>query len=258
MIPTATESALALSELGRALVNLLFPPLCVVCRQGLCEDEEEICRTCRNRFTELPLPACRRCAAPLPPQPDPYHPEPCRHCPPAPVHFDAAGAALLYDGAAADALCAYKFRFRRRLARVFVPPMIDAVERLWTEVSFTAVVPVPLHRARQRWREFNQSELLAQGLCEARHLSLVADAVVRVKRTPPQSRYGSHARRRSNIAGAFRVENARPLEGGCILIVDDIMTSGATVNELARVLKEAGAGKVFVLTAARAVGHRPA
>ncbi len=252
----ATEAAPSPRQLGRALLNLLFPPLCVVCKDGLSEDEStELCRACRNRFTELPLPACPRCAAPLPPPADPYHPEPCRHCPPAPIHFDAAGCAFFYDGAVAEALKAFKFRFRKRLAEVFITPMSDTIDRLWTEVPFTAVVPVPLHRSRERWREFNQSLLLADGVCGVRHLTPAFDAAVRVKRTPPQSSVASHGRRRQNIEGAFAVRNPAAVEGGCILMVDDIITSGATVNELARVLKEAGAKRVFVLAAARAVGH---
>ena len=249
----APEPSAGSSGLLATLLHLVFPPLCVVCRQGLgAGSEAELCAECRGKITELPLPDCPRCGAPR--EPDAR----CTFCLPPPVYLDGAASAWLYEGVAADVLLAYKFRSRRQLVRLLAPALVEAVDRRWPDLPFTAVLPVPLHPWRERRREFNQSALLAEHLCAVRGLHLLGNAAVRVRRTRPQSALGAHARRAKNIAGAFAVVDPAAIAGGAILIIDDILTTGATANELARVLKEAGAKKVMCATVARAPRHRKA
>jgi ComF family protein len=241
-----------LAELGRGLLNLVFPPLCVVCRKGLqTGDHEEICRQCASLFNPVPLPACATCCAPL--LTGGVEVSRCPRCPPKPVHFDGAVSAFLYQGSAAEAIKAYKFRFRRRLSEIFTEPLVTAFQQRFYDVTINGVIPVPLHKSRQRWREFNQSELLAEHFCSQMNLAMMRDAVCRIRKTPPQTRQVSSSKRLTNIKGAFQVPDPEKVKGGNFLVVDDIFTTGATVNEVASVLKQAGAKKVYILTIARAV-----
>lgn len=114
------------------------------------------------------------------------------------------------------------------------------------------IVPVPLHPKRLRWRGFNQSVLLARQVSRAYDLPMDPFIVVRHKETTPQTQL-SEAERRRNVRGAFSLRSGKTLHGKTLLLVDDVYTSGATVNECSRVLKQGGAKEVHVLTLARAI-----
>lgn len=112
------------------------------------------------------------------------------------------------------------------------------------------VVPVPLHWTRRLARRFNQSELIARGICSAHALPLAACALRRIRKTAPQSMLDP-AERRQNVRGAFRVVHRRAVAGKCALVVDDVMSTCSTASECARALKHAGARRVFVAVFAR-------
>jgi ComF family protein len=117
---------------------------------------------------------------------------------------------------------------------------------------FDLIVPVPLHPKRLRWRAFNQSLLLAREIGRAYRVPADPFVLRRDRPTPPQTQLPEDERRR-NVRGVFSLNPDRPVEGKSILLVDDVYTSGATVNECSRVLKRGGAREVFVVTLARAV-----
>ncbi|MDX2171374.1 MAG: ComF family protein [Deltaproteobacteria bacterium] len=119
-------------------------------------------------------------------------------------------------------------------------------------VDHDVIVPVPLHRRRLRWRGFNQSALLARSLAAHTQRAVELRALMRVRATPPQVGLGERDRRR-NVARAFAVREPEHLRGRSVLLVDDVMTTGATVNECARVLRRAGATRVEVVVLARAL-----
>jgi competence protein ComFC len=114
------------------------------------------------------------------------------------------------------------------------------------------IIPVPLHPRRLRWRGFNQSVLLARQIGRAYNVPLDCFALYRKMDTPPQTQLPEEERRK-NMRGAFALSGKTAVKGKCLLLVDDVYTSGATVNECSRVLKQGGARAVFVLTLARAV-----
>jgi ComF family protein len=210
--------------------------VCAICWQSIRPLTPPLCDACGD-----PLPAwraistsCRRCAR-------------CRRA----HHFvDRARAIGAYDGALRAIVHALKYDGRRSLARPLAALMCGRGADLLD--GAVAVVPVPLHRSRRRQRGFNQAADLA------RHLGLpVVHALVRVRATPPQTGLPA-AQRHRNLRDAFAVTRAaRSLAGATVVVVDDVSTTGATLDACARTLKEAGVAEVRALTAARVVAGRP-
>ena len=127
--------------------------------------------------------------------------------------------------------------------------MADRVPILFGQPSIDAVVPVPLHKERERERGFNQAELLAGVVANRFHRPVLRKALARTRRTSPQA--GKPRERTRNVRGAFAVGNPETVKDRTLLLVDDVFTTGATVNECAKVLMKAGAQGVFVYTLAR-------
>jgi ComF family protein len=199
-------------------------------------------------------PWCAACGLPFltfaaPPAPaSGGRPERCAACAAAPPPWDYARAAAQYVDPLRIALGAFKFHGRRALARPLAGLLVEQCGAA-LPADVEVLVPVPLGRARERERGFNQAALLAEGV--ARALGRPArDWLARTRATPPQSELGA-AERRANVRNAF---HARPaVAGRHVVVVDDVLTTGATVAECARVLRKAGARAVGVLTVARVV-----
>jgi ComF family protein len=234
-----TRCRQALARLDRALL----PPVCAFCRTPLRDGEVGACRPC---FADLPRnePACRICGEPLPADPGTL---PCARCQARPLPLERVIAPLRYAFPVDVAIQALKYRGRLEYVAAFTHSMLAACDRLPSGID--GVVPVPLHWLRQGRRGFNQALELARPVASELELPLVAP-VIRLRRTPAQTGLGA-ARRRRNLKGAFQVRE--PLDGCHILLVDDVMTTGATLFELARCLRRAGAAKVSALVVARAV-----
>ena len=167
----------------------------------------------------------------------------CRHSLPA---FQAARAAFVYEGAARQAVHALKYGGVSALVGEMARSMAELLLQWHPPVS--AIVPVPLAGGRRRLRGYNQSELLAREISRRTGLPLAGRALIRRRSTPPQTRQPDEETRRRNVADAF--QRGRPVAAG-VLLVDDVMTTGATLDACARVLRDSGAAPVVVLTFAR-------
>jgi predicted amidophosphoribosyltransferase len=250
-----------LARAGAFMVRLLWPDRCAACQVSI-EEGQIFCDLCQA--TVIPLEtACPACALPAD---GVTHPR-CRACGERPFPFSAARACLLYGGAVADAIVRFKhggsLALGRSLGRALVP-LLD-----WAaEAAIDAVLPVPLHPARLRGRGFNQAlELLREAsrhrarqparpadrprALGAPRLAVWPSALVRRRDTPPLGRE-SPAVRRSRLSGAFAVAQPARVRGRRLLVVDDVMTSGATLAECAQTLYTAGARDVLVGALARA------
>lgn len=171
----------------------------------------------------------------------------CRH---RRLHFFAARAAGIFDGTLREAIHALKFRARRALAAPLGALMADCAAADPQLRSAQVVVQVPLHRNRLRERGFNQSELLAREVAERMALPLTADLLIRCQVTQAQSGLALEDRKR-NVRGAFVA--SRQINGSTVLLVDDVISTGSTASECARALRQVGAARVVVLTAAIAI-----
>lgn len=224
--------------LWERMLDLVFPPRCVACG-GF---GSFLCEPC---LAATPRPMPPRC--PLCWMPSQGAHGPCRRCRERVPHFQGARSAFLYQAAAREAVHALKYGGVSALALTMAGPMAECLEEWGPPVS--AVVPVPLVGSRRRLRGYNQAEMLARALARLAGLPVVPRALVRCKASAPQARSPDEATRRANVEGAFAA-GSRAVRGG-ILLVDDVMTSGATLDACARALVEAGMGPVFALTFAR-------
>jgi ComF family protein len=239
-------------RVGRALkaaaslaLDQLLPPRCLGCGEAV-DAAGRVCVACFQALVFLTPPLCAGCGAPLPAAAVAY----CGACLAAPPPYDRARAALGYNAASRRMLLAFKHGDRTEAARTFAAWMRNAAPELVAEARW--VVPVPLHRWRLFARRYNQAALLAYALVE--RTLVLPDALVRVRPTPSQGLL-SRAGRARNVAGAFRVRRAAGplLDGAPVLLVDDVMTTGATLEACARALRRAGATRVDALTVARVV-----
>jgi ComF family protein len=239
-------------ECSEAVLDILYPPLCRVCTEKIPRhDGRNVCPSCWSRIESLPEPTCMTCGAPAERVMKPG--QRCELCPPEPVYFDRAVAFGRYDGVLRDIIHWYKYRYKKELSKSLAELLLRAFQEKYSAEPVDAVVPVPLHWWRKRWREFNQARLVAEYIAGEKQVSVLEQLVVRRRSTRPQSSCRSISQKQQNIAGAFSVPRPGQIRDKSLLLVDDIITTGSTVNECARVLKEAGAAKVHVLALARAV-----
>jgi len=218
-------------------MEAIFPARCLGCqRRGVA-----LCGHCRPHLPRLPQDVCSRCATRR------FERGGCLGCRRLSPTITSIRAAFAYEGAARSAVLTLKFRSGRYLAPLMGELMRETLER--RPVRAEVVVPVPLADGRQRQRGFNQATLLAEGVCEAVRGTLVADLLTRDDR-PPQSTL-SAARRLRNLEGAFRCARPSEVRGRRVVLVDDVVTTGATVSACADTLAAAGARRIWVVTFAR-------
>lgn len=235
-----------------ALLDLLYPPRCVVCRGH--SEFPGFCASCYASILTPASPLCTLCGLPFATRAGQDHL--CGSCAGTRPHFGRARAATLYaahapvDDPLKSTIQAYKYNRDVSLAPVLAKLLIDHAPLPAEE--YDVLVPVPLHPERLRWRGFNQAHLLARRFAPSRHPTVDPFALRRIRATRPQVELSGVARR-GNVAGAFRAPQPNRISGKRILLVDDVYTTGATVNECSRVLLEAGARGVDVLVLARAV-----
>jgi ComF family protein len=239
-----------LRQLADAALAVLLAPCCAVC-DGVLERplDGAVCPGCWARIARFSPPLCRRCGEPLPS----VRGAPDGVCPACSVTLGAATAVRsvgAFDGALADIVHALKYGRRPSVAAPLAGLMREAGGDLLAAVDL--VVPVPLHRRRQRERGFNQAEALARGLGPA-----VCLALARPRATAPQVGLSGTARR-ANLQGAFTLTRAATaLRGRAVAVVDDVLTTGATVAACADVLTAARPRAIVAITAARAVSGPP-
>lgn len=232
-----------------ALLDFIFPPLCHICKSFIPDAGAlHICHACRGELQMVTSPLCRICGIPFIGAGDDHACGKCLGDRPA---FDAARAAMIHEGAVRHLLHAFKYENKTHLRR---PLALLTMERLGDFISQEQpelILPVPLHIERLRKRGFNQAVLLGELLSREWGIPMQRRALLRLRRTEPQVAL-SAVERRINVKNAFGVAKGASLAGKGILLLDDVFTTGSTVDECARILKNNGAARIIVATVARA------
>jgi ComF family protein len=240
-----------LSAVGQSVLDLLFPPRCQACREF---DAQPLCEKCRQSIRLIQPPFCERCGRPFDPlaQGAPI----CSPCRRGEFRFDGSRSVGVFEGNLREAIHALKYHQRTRLAQPLGEMLADGWARfadVTNGESVQMLVPVPLHVTRSRERGFNQSELLAKEVAQAHGFALNTTCLQRVRPTRPQIEL-KRTERAENVRGAFEVSDPSAVQGKVVLLVDDMFTTGATLNECSRALKRAGARRVYCLTLSRQRG----
>ncbi len=226
-----------LTKLKKVALDLLFPQWCIGCgREG-----DYICGSCRQTLSVISPPVCPRCGRPQ------SRGMLCPECADSQAEIDGIRAPFFFDGVIRQAIHQLKYRNLRALAIPLAELLHDYL--IENPISGGVLVPVPLHRRRYRERGYNQSVLLARELGRLSSLPVAENSLVRRSYAPPQARSASISERRDNVANAFACRDER-LQGKEVILVDDVSTSGATLNTCAGVLKSAGAEAVWGLVLA--------
>lgn len=229
-----------LNRLKDTVLDLFFPPWCVGCGvRG-----SFLCPSCQSSLPRLLPPFCVKCGRPL------SLGDFCASCKEQPLEIEGIRSVFRFEGAARQAILSFKYKNVKALAA----PLAQLVSEYLGAHPLPAdvLVPVPLHPRRLRERGYNQSSLLAEELSKLTSLPLAGGSLLRLKNTPPQTKTKSADERQSNVTDAFICRDRR-LEGRRVLLVDDVCTSGATLNSCATAVKAAGATSVWGLTVSREV-----
>ena len=245
----AARPAVVLRVIADSLISVVVAPVCAACQQALAEPSRgPVCRECWGRIVLFAPPLCRRCGDPLPSwRVISLETATCPRCRRHPAEVSVSRAIGAYEGSLRAIVHALKYEGRRSLAS----PLAALIRRECANTLEGAdmLVPVPLHPGRERQRGFNQAEELA-----ARLDMPMRRVLRRIRATPSQTDLPA-ARRHGNVRDAFAISRSARVSGLRIVLVDDVCTTGATLDACARVLRAAGAADVRAVTAARVVSR---
>ncbi|MBP6013763.1 MAG: ComF family protein [Alphaproteobacteria bacterium] len=232
---------------GRAALDLILPPLCLKCRVPVGQPQS-LCGTCWSDIRFLSAPQCAQCGIPFP------HAlgqgVKCAACIASPPAFSIARAAVAYDDASRDLILGFKHADKLETVPLFARWLTTAgAEAL---AGADVMMPVPLHWWRLAQRRYNQAAVLAQAIGRLTRLPVDTGTLTRPRATRSQGEMPSARSRLKNVAKAFAVAKGR-LDGQKVVLVDDVLTTGATVTACAKALRRAGAAAVSVVTVARVV-----
>lgn len=246
----------AIKKLGRGLwettLRVLYPQHCVSCEEEITRAGDYLCFLCREEIAFIHPPFCYCCGKPAEITYDfPTEDFLCGDCRTLRLAFDKARAMGSYEPALRKLILHFKYRKQPAVMNEIAPLMRRFFSDSGDSFQGFQVSPIPLHVNRTRERGFDQAYLIARKTAEMLDLPFVDGLLARVRETEPQA-LKTKAERAKNIKGAFQAVDADKIKGRNILIVDDVFTTGATVNEAAKILKRAKANRVIAFTLARA------
>ena len=252
MPSTDSTAQAALRALWGALLDLVYPPHCIGCGRSLHEEDRPDKYFCFDCLRDLPFigeARCPKCGHELA-EFAAVHPR-CPSCEGKPLHFKSATAPFRYEGIATEVILRFKLARQVAFADPLARYMIEHMESTGWMPRIDAIAAVPLHWRRLWKRGYNQSQLLADRVGQRFGVPLLHRPVSRVFSTPSQTRV-SREKRRENLRGAFVIRHPRETAGKTILLIDDVLTTGATCAECSRALITEGHAKaVYVATVAR-------
>jgi ComF family protein len=238
------------NALLKSLVDLVYPKVCLSCKDKINEKtkREFICSQCYNAIEKNVPPFCHSCGRHL--EKTNISKSICPTCLKNRFHFDRAYSPCRYTGAVKELIREFKYNGKEYLGDFLSQFLIDFIKEYSLPIEYIdLIIPMPLHQARLREREFNQAEVLSKYIGTEFNAKVATDILLRRRHTASQTDL-EHNERLLNVKGSFKVGKENYLKNKNCLLVDDVLTTGATSSEAAFCLKEAGANVVFVLTIA--------
>lgn len=246
--PPGCRFGLQVMSAARKLCDLVYPRSCAGCGEPMQADVGHLCWECMAALEIVTDPFCSWCGDPVFGKVD--HAYTCSLCEEHAPAFDRARSAVRYRGPIQNVIQAFKYGYHSCLSHDMLGLLQGCVAAHYADAQFDGVCWVPLSPARERKRGFNQARILASGLARRLGIRLMPPCLLRTRDTTSQTGL-SMSQRRLNVKGVFGAAREEWIDGKFLLLVDDVMTTGATVHECARTLKKAGAAGVHVLTVAR-------
>lgn len=234
------------------ILDILFPPRCASCHRRISSCPLQLCSDCEEGLTFLSSPQCPQCARPFASNLAGDHL--CYSCRQEPPPFERVWSCGVYDGTILSLVHHLKYHQQVGVVKTMATLIFQNHSQEFSYEVYDWMLPVPLHPRKIRQRGFNQSQLLVKHLARSWKIPSSVDLLRRIRETRPQIEM-TQREREKNVRGAFAVPSRKQpdIEGKTCLLVDDVLTTGATASEAARVLKKNGAARVDVLTFARAV-----
>ena len=220
-------------------LGILYPQTCCFCGKV---SKSAICSECFKQIEYVKEPRCKKCGKPIRTEEAEF----CADCEKEPKHYESGRSVWLHQGVVAQSIYQFKYGNRRVYAKTYANEMYRLYGEKIKEWGIEVIIPVPLHRKRRRKRGYNQAEVLARELSRLCNIPVDTRSVCRFKNTTPQKLL-SHNERKQNMRKAFRVKKDWEIPKN-LLLIDDIYTTGNTIDELAQILKKKGALNVFFLT----------
>lgn len=240
-----------LRRLMHGLIDILYPEICIACRDRLAERaaiDGLVCAECWGKARINLPPFCHSCGRHL--EKAHLYRGICPGCIRRRLHFDRAFSPFVYEGVIKELLHEFKYKNKPYLGSILSQPMIEFIKEYDLPMQhLDFIIPVPLHKTRLREREFNQAQILSSHIAQEFNKELLSDCLMRHRQTKTQTELEQEARL-LNVKDSFNVAEDARIKGRNILLVDDVLTTAATCSEAACALKRAGAGMVFVLTLA--------
>jgi len=222
-------------------LDMLLPPACPICGKPKGADAlgENICKSCLGRVNYIKEPTCLICGKAI----EKETAELCRDCESHKHYFDQAVAVYEYSDGIKASIYRFKYYNKREYAKSYGKEMsviCGEMLRFWAP---DVIIPIPIHESKLKTRKFNQAELIAKSLSQEIGVLMDENCLIRVRKTLPMKELNNESRRK-NLQNAFQVDR-KVVKYSKVLLVDDIYTTGATFDECARVLKDAGVDKVY-------------
>jgi ComF family protein len=233
-----------------ALVDIVYPKKCLACKEKLRipSQKEPICAKCLAKIKRNIPPFCSSCGRHL--EKSNFVKNICPRCLKAKLHFDRAFSPFVYEGVIKELIHEFKYKSKNYLGSYLSAMMVEFIKEYNLPIEYIDfIIPIPLHKTKLREREFNQAQVLAEFIAKDFNKGILVDAFRRHRYTKTQTGLET-TERLKNVKDSFSVTKPQILKGKNLLIIDDVLTTGATSSEAAGALKEAGANIVFVLTLA--------
>jgi len=230
----------------QAILDMIYPIRCPVCGEIVLPKGQKICTVCQQKLQYIKEPRCKKCSKPIEYEEQEY----CSDCSRKEYHFDKGYAVWVYDEAMKHSIANFKYHSKKEYAKFY----IQEVVRLYSEkiriLAPDVIVPVPIHRSKYQERGYNQADLLAKGIGRELGIPVISHLLLRNKKTLPQKKLSDKERLR-NLSEAFQFNEKAVCsyqgEIARVLLVDDIYTTGATIEACSMVLRVAGINKVYFM-----------